>query len=82
MMRTITGIGAEELTPQIAREAFVGALRRFNNLIDLGEFPPFRRIELDSTGELLYSREGQRANIAFSRMIVFKVPVKVIRQSV
>jgi hypothetical protein len=52
MMRTITGIGAEELTPQKAREAFVEALRRFNDLIDLGEFPPFRRIELDSTGEL------------------------------
>jgi hypothetical protein len=52
MMRTITGIGAEELTPQIAREAFVGALWRFNNFIELGEFPPFRRIELDSTGEL------------------------------
>ena len=52
MMRTITGIGAEELAPQIAREAFVGALLRFNNLIELGEFPPFRRIELDSTGEL------------------------------
>jgi hypothetical protein len=52
MMRTISGIGAEELAPQIAREAFVGALRRFNDLIELGEFPPFRRIELDSTGEL------------------------------
>lgn len=51
-MRTITGIGAEELAPQIAREAFVGALWRFNNLIELGEFPPFRRIELDSTEEL------------------------------
>ena len=51
-MRTITGIGAEELAPQIAREAFVGTLLRFNNLIELGEFPPFRRIELDSTGEL------------------------------
>jgi len=52
MMRTISGIGAEELAPQIAREAFVGALQRFNDLIELGEFPPFRRIELDSTGEL------------------------------
>ena len=51
-MRTITGIGAEELAPQIAREASVGALWRFNNFIDLGEFPPFKRIELDSTGEL------------------------------
>jgi hypothetical protein len=52
MMRTITGIGSLEMTPQIAKEAFVGALWRFNNFVELGEFPPFRRIELDLTGEL------------------------------
>ena len=51
-MRTITGIGSLEMTPQIAKEAFVGALWRFNNFVELGEFPPFRRIELDLTGEL------------------------------
>ena len=45
-MRSITENDAQEIVPAEALEALELALHRFNRLIDLGEYPPFKRARL------------------------------------
>lgn len=51
-MRTITASEVFDTVPSSTHEELSDALWRFNHLVKLEDFPPFKRIELDASGAL------------------------------
>ena len=51
-MRTFIGNEAFDVVPRSAHEALKNTLWRFNRLFELEDYPPFKKIDLDRSGEI------------------------------
>ena len=51
-MRTFIGNEAFDVVPRSAHEGLKNTLWRFNRLFELEDYPPFKKIDLDRSGEI------------------------------